>query len=193
MYVLLAGLIGIFGLFSLWFIDKRSDIPKKLSKKHKIILTLGAVLSISLVIGGAYQMMDREKSDTSDNQPTIPAATKIKIDDKSPLQYKVLDEKKSGESLRVTVITPETADVRLIAINDKLFPQYKDKAKSLFIDYFDDEAIAKIYFSKISDPKLKENDKKNLVSHYIALMTASQFSGNKLFKISPGNSILKTY
>lgn len=193
MYLLLAGLIGVFSLFSLWFIDKRSDIPKKLSKKHRIIFTVGAVLTVALIMAGAFQMANPKKPSTANNGPAVPAASKVKIDDKSPLQYKVLTEKKEGESLRVTVITPETSDARIIAINDKVYNEFKDKYKSLYIDYFDNEEISKVYFAKITDKKTSNKDKKNLLSHYIALMIANEISGKKLNKVTANNSLLKTY
>ena len=193
MLVLVAGFVGMFGLFALWLVDKRSVTKKKKSKSRKTLFLIGTVVSVGLIILGSNQLNIEESQITVDPSASIPASTKIKIDEASPLQYKVLQQKKSGESLRVTIITPETNDARIIAINDKVFSEFKGKARSLFIDYFGDEAISKIYFAKITDPKTSDKDKKNLITHYIALMTSSEFSGNKLFKISTNNSLLKTY
>lgn len=193
MHFLIAGFVGMFVLFAVWFKDKRQKIPMKLSTRQITWFVVAAVVSLILIIIGAIQISRNEVQKNDVPVSTIPVSNKAKIDDNSPLQYKVVDQKKSGESLRVTVITPETSDARIIAINDKVYAEFKDKSKSLFIDYFDDEEISKIYFTKITDKKTSDKDKKNLLSHYIALMTANEISGKKLNKITANNSLLKTY
>ena len=195
MIYLIVGFVGVFGLFGLWFANKRSKAPKKLTLKHKAIFLIGTALSVGLIIAGSLKLSSDDQRNTSSSSPTstIPVSKKTVIDSRSPLQYSVHGQKKTGESLRVTVITPETEDARLVAINDKVFPDYKDKASNVFIDYFDDAEIAKIYFDKVANPKTNDKDKKNLVSHYIALMMSSKISGNKMYKISTDNIVLKTY
>jgi hypothetical protein len=170
-------------------------------KKNKLIhnkaFSLVGLVSLAFVLAGTTYLIYNKSQpvgSVEQYQPIkISDKPKIKVDETKPLQYEVLAETKVGQSTRITVYTPEISDSRIIALNDILYVKYKAKSPALFIDYFDDKEVAKIYFATISNPKVSQKDKKKLVSHYKAVMSASQINGNKLFKVANGNIVLKTY
>ena len=109
------------------------------------------------------------------------------------LTYEIVSENKKGTTNRVTVYTTESTDDRLIKLNDKLLEQYKLGMTHLYIDYFNDKAVASTYFEKQLDPDISDAEQDQLYTHYIANMVYNTTTGLKTLRRSVPDKILKTY
>lgn len=169
----------------------KSDKPVARKKFISSYIILAIILVFSLTIG--YLVYTSLKKDTPVQQTIEKRSQDYQVDDSKPLNFKVKKIDKKTNSWRVTVVTPETKDKRLIAINDSLYEKYKGKSDNLYIDYFDSDKFADIYFKKISEPNLSEENKKNLYSHYSAVFVSIKGSDAKLYSSASPGKILKEY
>lgn len=159
----------------------RSLLTKGSSRKLYGIGFILVVLAALVGLGVSYQKFWR-------TQPVVvkepKAATLQKVDVKpTPAglpQYQIIGRTGSAENSRLQVITKETDGTRLIQLNDYLYTTYKGVAKSFFIDYFDDKAVASTYFAKQTSPSVSKAEKDQLYRHYIAIMVDAPFMPNKV-------------
>lgn len=149
------------------------------------------VLAISLKGPVIVEYSDEEKANQSTTSQPKQQTTEVPAE--KELTYEIVSENKRGTTNRVTVYTTETADDRLIKLNDKLLEQYKSGMTHLYIDYFDDKAVATTYFEKQLDPGVSEAEKDQLYTHYIANMVYNTTTGLKTLQRSTPEKILKTY
>lgn len=168
----------------------KSD-PKLKSQRSIIerrVFVAAGLITCILLIGGLVVLRNGQ----SDEQPKS-GVTTYQSRGPSKGDYEVLAETPSKESLRVAVIIKKLSDDKLISINDKLLSEYQPKAKNLFIDYFDDSEVAKVYFAKINDPQTSPAQKRELARHYKALMVSSGAQGKKLYAVDSSGRVIKSY
>jgi hypothetical protein len=118
-------------------------------------------------------------------------------------EYKLIEpaQPSSGQAstgaLRYTVITQERSADKLIALNDLLLNQLKDKIdtkRGFFIDYFDNQAIAGNYFAQVADKNVTKAQRDELYNHYVALMVRSDaLKMNQLYAQGKDAKIIKQY
>ena len=177
---------------------------KKSSESGKGIAIAGIVISIivmlaQFIIVVAFSIIvattPKEPVKVKTNQPTTTQSQQqtTQTPTEKELSYEIVNENKKNTTNRVTVYTTETSDDRLIKLNDKLLEQYKSGMASLYIDYFDDKAIAATYFEKQLDPDVSEAEKDQLYTHYVANMGYNTVTGFKKLHRSVPDKILKTY
>lgn len=130
---------------------------------------------------------------------TAPVSTVVHTNENTisteKLNYKVISINKKGTLINITVFTPKKNGPNIIKINDKLLRQYHAGNTHIFINYFDDTAIANVYFKKISDQSVSEGAKDKLVAHYIARMVYNASTNYKALAMNKNNNwiTLKKY
>ena len=180
--------------FIIWYAWAKS----KWSKGIKIGVTVASLIIIGIAVSTSPKQETATKSQDkplATEQSTTPAKTNDapKPTVTAPV-YEILSSDKSNDLLRVTVYTTETADDKLIAMNDKLVADNKKGVTHLFIDYFNDKAAAKNYFDKQADDSLSEAQKDELYTHYIAKMVYNTSTNTKtLTKQGATQTVLKVY
>lgn len=97
--------------------------------------------------------------------------------------YEVISQGGSGDLKNITIYTAEKNPTELITINDKLRMENPSYAR-LFIRYFDDKEVAKVYFDKQMSESVTDAEKDELFKHYIAdyKSTTNEFNINKIEK-----------
>ncbi len=154
-------------------------------------LRISAVVALLLLLLLGLYLLDR--TGQSEESPRPQPVVRYGSGGPAKGTYEVVKTDTKNAVLRVTVVTKKSTDPELVAINDKLLAEYQSKAKTLYIDYFDDAAVAQVYFTQISDPKISTEQKKELASHYLALMVVNSYQGKKLFAVDSSGRVLKTY
>lgn len=168
--------------------SKKSNYWQRTSAPARLIAVAGLLI---IFVAGAW-FLDKKKEKPSTLVKTTPIVTYGSSGPASGA-YEVVATQNNGGTLRVSVVTNKKTDADLIQINDLLLSEYENRAKSLFIDYFDDKEVAKIYFSKMNDSRIAMEQKKELVRHYIAVMVKSPLQDKKLIRIQPNGSSIKAY
>lgn len=171
--------------------DEQKKSHQKTLTRARVRLYAVIVLVLGIVIGVVSVVIWRSKSD----KPINPSVIRYESRGPSKGDYDVLGTTNKKDSLRVTVVIKKLSDEQLISLNDKLLGEYssKSKSKSLYIDYFDDPEVAKVYFAKMTDPATTVEQKKELARHYKALMVDNSTQGKKLFAIDASGRVIKTY
>lgn len=99
--------------------------------------------------------------------------------------------------LRITIITQDRNEQKLIALNDSLMKQYKsqiDPKRGFFIDYFDSKEVAAHYFETVANSKIDKSTKAELYKHYVAIMVNSEaLKMNQLYLQGTPVKSLKQY
>lgn len=99
--------------------------------------------------------------------------------------------------LRITIITQDRNEKKLIALNDSLLKQYNvqiDPKRGFFIDYFDSKEIAATYFDTVANSKIDKSTKAELYKHYVAIMVDSEaLKMNQLYLQGTPVKSLKQY
>ncbi len=108
--------------------------------------------------------------------------------------YSLLDSKDEGSVQRLTILVDSTiTEPEIVRINDYLISRFKEGKTHLYIDYFDDSAVADNYFSKVLSAKEAEADR--LFSHYRANYLFNSVSGLNQLQVNRSGdlAVLKEY
>ncbi len=165
--------------------------------------TRGVILCSLMLLVVAILAVYANNSAPDTTQTTTPQSLTISANDNTgptdgPLQYTILNQPEQGKPLsgRISVVTSERRTDRLISLNDTILETFKnnkntDGATSYFIDYFDEESVAKDYFTVMADRNTPVEKKRDTAFHYVAVYMHQQ-SSRKLLRIATGVT-LKQY
>ncbi len=187
-----------------WFLFR--EIIK--SKPFIISVTVLVLLIIGFFIANKYWLNQDDKKPASPPTSSRFILTSDEVTKKlesapisGPLQYKFISIYTAPDSKAPKFIyySTEFDNTRLIEMNDKILKELKDQGKikdddtSYSISYFDDEQVAKTYFTKITDKKTTDNDKNSMRKSYTATYVFSKaFEFSYIMKISSAQ-IIKDY
>jgi hypothetical protein len=90
---------------------------------------------------------------------------------------------KKGTRVTVDVFTTETEQQRLVSLNDRFMKQFYGWYTHIFINYFNDRAVAAGYDKKVRDPSLGKREKERLVAHIIARLQFNAKTGVRIFQV----------
>lgn len=200
-------------------VEKRS--PKRVLKKQ--YLYVGGIFILAALLMTILYALSRKRSSlltsaktsqqplavVSESPQSDPANTSdggtIKSDAATLPEYKLIEPAASSQSnnqastgaVRYTVITLERNTDKLIALNDLLLNQLKDKIdpkRGFFIDYFDNQSIAASYFTQVADKNVSKVQRDELYNHYVALMVRSDtLKMNQLYAQGKNAKVIKQY
>lgn len=142
------------------------------TKKRALLLGLPL---IALAAGGvAFGLWLQHDQSSRKNRPepvVITSSTQPKNAPSNDLPgYEVLSTGSKIGQPRLTVYISSNNQDKVRTLNAKLYDQYKKNYQGTWwIDYFDNKSVAEQYFTKISNPKVSTNDRKELTKHYIAI------------------------
>lgn len=88
------------------------------------------------------------------------------------------------KTISIKVFTADKDPQKIIKVNDYLVAQNKDSSRSLFIDYFDDKALATSYFEKQNSSSITEKEKDKMFLHYIANMKYNVATSYKVLSVN---------
>lgn len=169
--------------------DGHKKRHQKLASNALLRLYVLLIIGICIVVGVVAVVVWRNKSD----KPITPSLVRYESRGPNKGDYEVLGTTKKTDSWRVTVVIKKLSDQQLISVNDKLLGEYSSKAQNLYIDYFDDPEVAKVYFARMTDSKTTTEQKKELARHYKALMVVTSAQGKKLFAVDASGRVIKAY
>lgn len=184
------------------FMSVRKKVVKHIHK-HKHIFSISLVMLISLITilslyFGIPNKNGLKVNTTSSGYNSVKAASSDSIS-ANPLNYEFITINNENNTTRYVYFTTETADDRLVALNDKVLTDLRNSKKitnqteSFYIDYFSNKETANIYYEKIKNNNLSQLNRLKLISSYIASMNyLKSMEVNNLIKITSG-TILKQY
>lgn len=164
--------------------NELADVETSTRRRGKRVAPIIALAFLALVIGvGAFLYYQHRQTQTKTYSGKGPDSG----------SYQVVSETKNGDTTRISVVISDLTDDELIQLNDKIYEEKKSAGKNVYIDYFTDKDVAEIYFKQISEPGTTNEQKKELVKHYRAVMISSPIMGKKLQLVQAQNNVLKSY
>lgn len=164
--------------------NELADGETSTRRRGKRVVPIIALAFLALVIGvGAFLYYQHQQTKTKTYSGKGPDSG----------SYQVVSETKNGDTTRISVVISDLSDDELIQLNDKIYEEKKSAGKNVYIDYFTDKEVAEVYFKQISEPGTTNEQKKELVKHYRAVMISSPIMGKKLQLVQAQNNVLKSY